>query len=577
MHAALLPRLALLLLAAGASPALADWPSSPTVNVPLCTATGAQGSAAGVSDGAGGAIVAWGDGRGDGGGGSDIYVQHVLASGVVDPAWPADGRAVCTAANVQRDPTIASDGAGGAIVAWLDLRSVYAIYAQHVLASGAVDPLWPADGRLVSTGEAYGPPLVPDGAGGAVVAFADSRLGVVGIYVQHVLASGALDPAWPAGGRGVSTPAGAQNDPVLVPDGSAGALVAWDEYHGGNTSVLAQHVLGSGAVDPAWPPAGLALSAASGAVGRPGIVADLAGGAIVVWGDVPADGKGVFAQHPLASGAIDPAWPAGGRRICSMVNSSGSYVAATDDAGGAIVLWVDQRTVGDTRDYAHHVEATGDLDPAWPAGGTAVFRAWAGDLVPRIVPDGTGGVVAAWADTPPGGASRDILAQHLLASGAVDPAWPATGRAVCSAPADQRNPTIVPDGSGGAVIAWEDARNGGWDVYAQGVRPDGLLDVPAVVDRGDHDVEFSPPGPSPAVRSTTFRYRLPRQSRVRLALQDPAGRTVRVLDEGVREPGARAVEWDLRDGSGRALPAGVYFARLEVDGRRFARRIVTLP
>ncbi len=53
-----------------------------------------------VSDGVGGAIVAWQDGRSQTSG-VDIYAQHVLASGAVDLAWPANGRVLCTATGGQ--------------------------------------------------------------------------------------------------------------------------------------------------------------------------------------------------------------------------------------------------------------------------------------------------------------------------------------------------------------------------------------------------------------------------------------------------------------------------------------------
>src|SRR3989442_10862878 len=83
---------------------------------------------------AGGAIVTWYDFRS---GNSDIYAQHVLASGVVDPAWTANGTLLCNAECNQFSPTIVADGAGGAIVTWFDYRSVtnYDIYAHHVLSS----------------------------------------------------------------------------------------------------------------------------------------------------------------------------------------------------------------------------------------------------------------------------------------------------------------------------------------------------------------------------------------------------------------------------------------------------------
>ena len=63
-----------------------------------------------------------------------------FASGAVDPAWPLDGRAVRTGPLLQQTPALVSDGAGGAVITWLDARGGTGdIYAQHVLASGAVE------------------------------------------------------------------------------------------------------------------------------------------------------------------------------------------------------------------------------------------------------------------------------------------------------------------------------------------------------------------------------------------------------------------------------------------------------
>ncbi len=73
----------------GANSARAAWPTDPLVNVPVCTSPGDQTKplTESVPDGAGGIILAWKDRRGAN---LDIYAQHVLASGVVDPAWPAN-------------------------------------------------------------------------------------------------------------------------------------------------------------------------------------------------------------------------------------------------------------------------------------------------------------------------------------------------------------------------------------------------------------------------------------------------------------------------------------------------------
>src|SRR5438128_7384928 len=102
-----LPCAAVLFALALPSPSFAAWPHSPGTNVPICTATGDQQAPQSVSDGAGGAIIAWHDARS---GNNDIYAQRVRASGAVDPAWPANGRALCTAADTQAWPQIISDG-----------------------------------------------------------------------------------------------------------------------------------------------------------------------------------------------------------------------------------------------------------------------------------------------------------------------------------------------------------------------------------------------------------------------------------------------------------------------------------
>lgn len=66
-----------------------------------------------------------------------------LAAGRVQAQWsddPTINTPNCTAANDQTYPTIVSDGAGGAIITWTDLRSSNdRIYVQRVHASDPVN------------------------------------------------------------------------------------------------------------------------------------------------------------------------------------------------------------------------------------------------------------------------------------------------------------------------------------------------------------------------------------------------------------------------------------------------------
>jgi photosystem II stability/assembly factor-like uncharacterized protein len=68
--------------------------------------------------------------------------------------------------------------------------------------------------------------------------------------------------------------------------------------------------------------------------------------------------------------------------------------------------------------------------------------------------------------------------------------------------------------------------------------------------------------PDPFRAGTTFRFSLPQAGPVRLTVHDVTGRLVADLAGGRRTTGPQAVAWDGRDGSGRPLPSGVYFARL---------------
>jgi hypothetical protein len=140
-----------------------------------------------VSDGYGGAIIAWNDYRN---GDWDFYAQLVDVSGTVQ--WTADGIALCDAPDAQFRMALVSDGAGGAIGAWYDYRSGSHtdMYAQRVSASGSVQ--WKANGLPVctATNDQLYPTIASDGQGGAIIAWYDRRSGVYDIYAQRMTRQG---------------------------------------------------------------------------------------------------------------------------------------------------------------------------------------------------------------------------------------------------------------------------------------------------------------------------------------------------------------------------------------------------
>ena len=568
---------AMLLTLAAPRLASADWPQC---GRPISTASNSQQHSAIATDGTGGAIITWQDARFPR---VNIFARRVLASGELDPAWPVDGQALLTdptslasADGGQFSPVIVSDGAGGAIVAWRDFRSPITggdVFAQHVLSFGTVDRAWPANGTALCSiaGDQNTLAMVSDGAGGAIVAWLDNRPGAseVDVFAQHVLHSGQVDSRWPANGLAVCTAAGRQEFPVVVEDGSGGAIIAWGDPRSAATGldVYAQHVLSSGVVDPAWPVNGRAVCVADNGQSRATITSDGAHGAVIAWSDGRvANTDHIFAMHVLGSGAVDPAWPANGRAISGAAVFEGRPLAVSDGRGGAVVNW--QGFTVHVNMYVQHVLAAGIVDPGWPIGGRALSDRDRLQDFADIVPDGAGGAVIAWNDTV------HVVAQHVLSSGVLDPTYPDTGRLLCNLADTQGDVALVATGGGGAIAAWTDTRNGkDTDIYAMQVLEAGTTDAPGPMTRGLGVLGASP---NPALGSLTLRFSLPRGARVTMAIYDLMGRRVRELASGARASGDHAVAWDLRDDFGQPVGAGVYWARLEVDGNSLARKLVTL-
>ncbi len=159
-----------------------------------------------------------------------------------------------------------------------------------------------------------------------------------------------------------------------------------------------------------------------------------------------------------------PLWTADGVGMrTTAINEAYSPQIASDGSGGAAITWQDLRS-GKDDIYAQRVDASGT--PLWTADGVGVRTAAANDAnEPQIAADGSGGAIITWPDYRSG--KWDIYAQRVDASGT--PLWTADGVGVRTAAANSAaNPQIASDGSGGAIVTWEDYRSGSKnDIYAQ--------------------------------------------------------------------------------------------------------------
>ncbi len=429
--------------------------------VAICAAAYDQINPHLAADGSGGAIIAWEDSRG---GSYDIYAQRVDASGVVQ--WATNGVAICSAANSQDFSGIVSDGLGGAIIAWDDYRGGnYDVYAQRVDASGVVQ--WTADGAAVCMAASTQslPSIGSDGSGGAVIAWQDYRGGTSDIYAQRLNGSGAA--LWTTDGVPLCTAGTNQVYPMIGSDGAGGAIVTWQDYRSGNTDIYAGRVDASGVVQ--WTADGIVICAAVYDQMNPQLIADGSGGAIVTWRDNRSGNSDIYAQRVNASAAVQ--WTADGVVVCAAANIQYNPGLISNGYGGAFIAWQDFRggTLPDV--YAQEVGASGEAQ--WTTDGVVVSTARYSQVYPVVAPDGSGGMIITWHDRRAGGYG-EVFAQRMNASGAAQ--WIADGVGICTAPNTQANPGMTPDGSGGTIVAWQDRRSGtNNDIYAQRVDADGVV------------------------------------------------------------------------------------------------------
>ena len=372
--------------------------------------------------------------------------------------------------NAAGDPNIISDGIGGAIITWRDSRSGnYDIYAQRISASGVIQ--WTNNGvAICNVGyNQVSPKIVSDNSGGAIITWMDIRNGSDwDIYAQRINASGVVQ--WNTNGIVVCSATDDQYFPRLISDGSEGAIITWGDYRSGTWDIYTQRINASGIVQ--WIIDGVALCNALGGQFYPVIVSDNAGGAIVTWEDERVTtGADIYAQHIDAMGVVQ--WLVDGVSVCNSIGYEADPTISTDGMGGAIIAWNDYRPGTNQQIYAQRINATGVAQ--WITNGIQCSDT--GYMYyPKIVSDGMGGAIITWHQIM-NISDHDVYAQNINSTGVVQ--WPANGVVICSAIGIQRNPTIIYDSNGGTIIAWYDNRTGiDFDIYIQKINAAGVVQWP---------------------------------------------------------------------------------------------------
>lgn len=559
----------IILIAILSLPLTAQWSPDSTVNTPVSVGSEDQNSIASANSSDNGLLISWQDGRDGGNNSSDIYAQKIDRSG--NTLWSTNGVVISSAVASQQNPAMIADNEGGAIIAWEDSRvfNNIDIYAQRV--DGAGNVLWTIDGVgiCLASGVQRNPAMVPDGEGGAIITWQDFRAGgsEVDIYAQRVDSNGVVQ--WATDGLPVSTFSGRQQIPRIVPDGSGGAIIVWEDMRvSGSSDIYAQRMDPSGA--PLWATNGIPVCNATNFQEAHEIAGDDAGGAIITWVDFRNDAtlsnSDIYAQKVAADGNV--AWEDNGIAVCTNTATQNSPVIVRDDNGGAIIAWDDDRTQ-DLNLFMQRIDNQGAT--LWVADGIQLTNQSGSQDESSITPDGAGGAIIAWEDRRNN--NFDIYAQRVGPTGNLH--WGASGVAISIPSGSQRYIRAISDQHGGAYISWEDRRTSGNgdDVYAQQINASGDLGVTITgleeSARIPEEFTLRQNYPNPFNASTVIEFSLQSGKFTTLKIYNLLGGSVATLVAEFLPSGVYRFNWHAGE-----LASGVYHYRLTVGDHVQTRKML---
>lgn len=582
-------------------------PLWPPLGVLVCGAPDEQTPRSIVADGSGGVFVAWEDRRDASTppNHTDLYVSRVTGDGAVAPRWPADGAPACTTRGNQVSPRLTTSGAGGAFLAWNDGRDGTShgsdIYAQHFTVDGEVAAGWPVNGRpIVAIGgnQFIASAFLPTEAGGAWFIWADGRGGMGELYGLKVLGDGTLEPGWNENGNLLVGGPTFKGAPSVVSDGAGGAYLGWIDSIGDieTFDVYAIRLLADGSPHPSWPVTGLPVCTAYYV--QQGLHADAdASGLALGWDDYRGINGDIYGQRLTPDGSIATGWVMDGVLVADRYQFEQTEALIADGSGGLFVAFEHDEVP--QKVYVQHMGVNAAPAPGWPMHGIPVADAPGlrrqDDAC--LVSDGAGGAIVVWWEQRDG--ATGIYAQKLVPDGPVAVAlsllsveaapdrvrlvWQGTGAGVLDAQVERRDENDPWQTLGAASVEGADRLTyddpsvtaGTRYAYRLRYRDEGVERVTAaswVEVPGRLEVALAGLRPNPASGSAAVAFTLSEQAPAMLEVLDIAGRRVFVRDVGVLGPGRHTVRLD----AGTRLAPGVYLIRLTQGGRSLLSRGVMI-
>ncbi|MEW6100876.1 MAG: fibronectin type III domain-containing protein [Candidatus Omnitrophota bacterium] len=408
----------------------------------------------------------------------DIYIQKLDTDG--NKYWLSEGLPVVVKPGKQALSDMISDGAGGVFLAWVDYargdNKIY-VFIQRIDKDGLL--AWGNEGILIDSSTGIpSPELCSDGSGGVFIIWGSGGIGisVESIKVQRVSGEGAL--LWPEEGIIISDPAKHIIIPSLMVSDDNGGVICLLNYDN-NLQFAVQRLDQDG--NKLWGEQGVVAVQLSHYTSAYDMVKDGQGGAIVCWSE------GV-AQRIDALGNLQ--W-ADGKQLLFLNPPGSSYsiqkVKVIDDGTGNLIFG--------KFCYSHYTETPSYIDVQkfslagdllWNDGIRAALISMFGGSGFDMCDDGSGGLFVAWIDGTTFWQQRPY-AQYFNALG--DKLWGEGIALIDLLYVSYDNlPNISKDDAGGALVFWQDARNGSYyngDIYGQRIHPDSTPpSTPIITDEG---------------------------------------------------------------------------------------------
>ena len=329
---------------------------------------------------------------------------------------------------------------------------------------------WENNGTVICNADydQNSPVMCSDGAGGVIIAWRDYRNGSNwDIYAQRFSSAGRA--MWDPNGIPICTDYYHQYDPQICSDGSGGAIIAWRDKRGLD-DIYAQKITSTGEV--LWAANGTQLLASN--YGQQfgeyfQICSNGAGGAFLVFSyGSQYNYYDVYVQKLNTIGETQ--WGTLGKPVCNLFMDQMYPQILADGFGGAFITWIDQRVSGNYL-YGQRIDSIGNM--LWTANGSTVIGS-RNCYAYQICSDGENGVLISAHVLKSG--QWDIVVQKLNSTG--DRQWGNGGLNICIDPTHQTYTSVCNDGLGGAIVVWQDSRNGavsGWDIYGQRINSSGII------------------------------------------------------------------------------------------------------